>query len=340
MQSQSARQAVLTATYNGKDITAELQRYLLGFTYTDNYAGQLDDLQIDLDDRERLWQSTWSPAAGDTIDARIKTINWRGPNEFAFLPCGKFDVDSGTLSGPPDRYQLRALSLPAGSSASRERRTRAWEKVKLKTLAADIAKSARLVLLYEATDNPLYDRVEQTDQTDLMFLLEQCAREGIAIKVTNGKLVLFDEAEYEGRSPIATLQRNEATSYSFEWSTVDAAYRACELTYTDSKNKTLKVTYTPPDAPQKGPVLRVRDSASSEAEALRVARKRLREQNKNYGRASLALPGDTRMAAGSTITTSGWGRFDGKYIIERAKHTIGGAGAYTTDIEIRKVLGW
>jgi hypothetical protein len=45
------------------------------------------------------------------------------------------------------------------------------------------------------------------------------------------------------------------------------------------------------------------------------------------------------MAAGVTIEVKGWKKFDGKYIVESATHSVDGGG-YTTRIEIRKVLGW
>ena len=78
---------------------------------------------------------------------------------------------------------------------------------------------------------------------------------------------------------------------------------------------------------------------SSQAEALRVARNELRNKNKESGKASLSLMGDVRMAAGMTLTIKGWGKFDGKYIVVSAAHAVSSSG-YTTNIEIRKVLGW
>ncbi|WP_090111022.1 phage late control D family protein [Cohnella sp. OV330] len=336
-----ARQVALTVEYNGKDISETLSESLIRFEYGDNASGLLDDLAITLEDAERRWQGPWSPAEGDTIVARIKTINWDGPNEFKYLPCGKFEIDTCDTSGAPDTVAIGAVSLPAGSTVRRQRNTRAWEKVTLKTIAADVAKTAGLKLRYEAPDNPTYDRLEQREQSDLGFLVEQCAREGIAVKISSGQLVLFDEAVYEAREAVCDLVRgaDAVISHSFNWSIADAAYRACELTYTDTKSKTLKATYTPPGAPKTGPTLKVNESAASPAEALRIAKQRLREKNKNYGKASLSLAGDVRMAASSTINVKGWGRFDGKYIIESARHTVDSSG-YRTDIQIRKVLGW
>lgn len=341
MQSMEARRAVISVDYNGKDISESFAQSLIRFEYGDNASGLADDLAITLEDKDHLWRGPWSPTEGDTIVARIKTINWDGPNEFKYLPCGSFEVDTCDTSGAPDIVAIGALSLPAGATVWRQRNTRAWEKVTLKTIAADVAKRAGLRLRYEAPDNPPYERLEQREQSDLAFLVDQAGREGIAVKVSGGQLVLFDEALYESRAAVCdvVLGVDAVLSYSFNWSVSDAAYRACELTYTNSEGTTLKATYTPPGAPRSGPTLKVNESAASQAEALRTAKVRLRQKNKEYGKASISLAGDVRMAASSTINVKGWGRYDGKYIIESARHSVDSSG-YRTDIQIRKVLGW
>lgn len=339
---QDARRAILAVTYNGKTITKDIAEYLLEFIYNDASSGTLDDIQIHLADRDLKWQNSWSPAEGDSIKAEIQTVNWAKDGETKALPLGTFEVDSVEVAGPPDTVMIKALSLPAGSSARGEKRSKDWEKVTLKTIAADIAKRAKLKLIYEASGNPSYDRLEQSDQSDLAFLNEQAKQEGVAVKIASGSLVLFDEAEYEKKPAVATIERGKdnVISYRFSWGTAYTAYRACEVSYKPPKAKsTIKYTYTPPGAPKTGPVLKVKQQVSSQAEAQRLARNNLREKNKEAGKASLTLVGDIRMAAGLTIDVVGWGRFDGKYIIDNCRHQIDGGG-YTTTMEIRRVLGW
>lgn len=340
---QDARRAVLVLEYNGKIVTEYLADSLLEFTYTDAASGDLDDIDIRLEDRARKWQGPWTAAEGDKIKATIRTVNWGGPGEIKKLFLGSFEVDSGMVEGPPDTVSIKATSLPVYSGARHEKRTKSWEKTQLKTIASEIAKRAGLALLYEATDNPTYDRIEQTDMSDMAFLLDTVKKEGIAAKVSNGKLVLFDEFRYETKPTIAmiTKDKDNVLDYSFSWSFASKAYRSASLTYTDSsKKKTYKATFTPPGAPKSGPVLKLNDQVSSDAEALRTARKRLREKNKEYGKGSLTLMGDIRMATGLTIDIKGWGKYDGKYIIESCTHAVSGSGGYTTSLQIRKVLGW
>ncbi|KAF6636513.1 late control protein [Paenibacillus sp. EKM208P] len=375
----NARRAQVVVNYNGKDITKELSDYLLDFTYTDAEPGTLDDLQINLEDKARKWSGPWSPSAGDRIVAYIKTIGWDKPGEIKRLNCGTFEVDSIDFAGPPDTVSIKAVSLPVTTNVRQEKKTKAWESVTLKSIAAEIAKRAGFMLMYEAHGNPKYDRQDQTDVSDLAFLNDLCKQEGIALKVTGKKLVLFDEYVYEQKPPALTIERgvSDIISYGFSFTTQDVAYAGCEVSYQpaaakkksskkkDDKDKTkaatttdgstskdskkkkekseqpksIKVIYRPPGAPIDGPTLKVSQSVGSQAEALNAARKSLREKNKEAGKATLSLMGNVGLAAGMTITIKGFGRFDGKYIIVSATHAVGSSG-YTTNVEIRKVLGW
>ena len=70
-----------------------------------------------------------------------------------------------------------------------------------------------------------------------------------------------------------------------------------------------------------------------------LAKKSLRLHNKLAKTAVFTLPGDVGLVAGVTVELRGWGGWDGKYIITKAVHTVG-RGGYTTQISIRKVLGY
>lgn len=53
--------------------------------------------------------------------------------------------------------------------------------------------------------------------------------------------------------------------------------------------------------------------------------------------AAIEGPGSASLAAGVTIALSGWGVFDGTYLIESACHRIDRANGYTTAITGRRV---
>ncbi|MCZ8520122.1 MULTISPECIES: phage late control D family protein [Paenibacillus] len=335
-----ARRAELVVVYEDVDVSSSIAEYLTSFSYSDAGSGTLDDLQLTLEDRHQLWQGDWMGKKGDTITAAIRTVNWNKAGEAQLLICGTFEVDGMSSSGPPDVLNIKAVSIPFDSNVRFEKKTRAWEKVKLSTLAKDIAKNAGYKLVFELTDDPEYDRVDQTDQSDLAFLLERAKNEGVGMKVTDGQIVLFDELVYEQQGPVAEIARGagRVLSYSFEDNMADASYVACQVAYQEPRSKkTVTHTYRPPGAPTKGPVLKINERFASIKEADRIGRKRLREKNKNAVKASLKLPGDVRLVTTATVTLAGWKNFDGKYIIESSKHDVGGSG-YTTSLELRKVL--
>lgn len=343
------RRATIVIDYNGTNIDQYLQSFLMSFSYTDAPDGEQDEITLTLDDRDLRWQNAWQPDVGDTIKATITTTNWNKEGDKSKLLCGTFDVDAVEPQGPPDTVVIKAVAIPfAGVDALREKRSKAWEKTRLKTIAQDIAARAKLTLNYQATANPSYDRLDQDTETDFMFLMGIAKSEGISVKVSNRQLVLFNEEEYEKKDTVLTIERGKSRvlSWKFDNTASNTAYSKAVVEYRSStssekqqKKKTVVIRgeYTAPGV--KGPILRITDEeVETTAEANRVAKNRLREKNKQFGRASFTLEGDTRIATGITLEIKGWGKFDGKYIVESCTHTP--TGAYVTSIEIRKVLGW
>lgn len=183
MKTIEARRAELILSYNGFDLSLDVAKDLLDFTYTDAPPGELDDLQINLQDRNNLWQSPdWMPLPGDSLKAEIRTHHWEKEGEVKKLPLGDFEVDSFQLTGAPDTVSIKGVSLGVGSSIRQEKRTKAWEKATLKTIAGEIAKRAGLKLSYNAPVNPTYDRLDQTEVSDLAFYLNKLKRKGCPSK--------------------------------------------------------------------------------------------------------------------------------------------------------------
>ena len=339
-----SRRTVIAVKLDGIDISEDMNKYLLQMTYTDNDEDKTDDLQISLDDREGIWLTEWLDS-GETKGAEISAViiqkNWESDGRDRVLDCGTFQIDSLDGSGPPGAAAIKATALPFTSVVRTAIHTKAWEKIKLSAVAGEIAGKSGMTLMYESSYDPFYTRREQTELSDIAFLQWLCKDAGISLKVTSGFIVLFDAADYEKKPAVMEIKRgmSEVKSYRFGTNTNDTQYKSCHVSYTDPESgQTYEHTYTPSQPPEGSEqVLRINEKVKSKDEARRLAMKRLREKNKNEFQAEFALVGDVRLVAGVTVNVSGWGMFDGKYIIETAGHSVSSSG-YALQIKLRRVL--
>jgi Phage protein D len=343
-----ARRTEINITIDGVDITTDINKHLLQMTYTDHEEDKTDDLQLSLDDREGTWLSNWLAGAdggeestkGAILSAILLQKNWESNGSDRILDCGSFEIDSLDASGPPATVSIKATSLPYSSTVRTERKTKAWEKIKLSAIANEIASKNGMNCMFESSLDPLYIRREQVQISDIVFLQGLCKDAGISLKVTAKTIVLFDEAEYEQKPPVRKIERGiaDVISYRFGTSSNDTKYSKCHVIYTDPKTKQkIEYTYTPRGSDPKGQILEINEKVNTREEARQLAMKRLRQKNKSEFQAEFSLVGDTRLVAGVTVEVNGYGMFDGKYIIETATHNVTASG-YSLQIKLRRVL--
>lgn len=344
-----ARRISVIIKYNNKDISVDISKYLKIISYTDNLSGEADDLQITLEDKAGLWQSTWIPEKGALLDVMLQQKYWQTLSALPqSLRLGLFEIDEITSSGYPSEVQIKAVSVPDNNTLRGTERSRSWEKAKLQVIANDIASAAGMSLFWDTEENPVLDRVEQTEQSDLSFLYAICKDKGLALKISDKKIIVFDEAKYEAEKAKITIvkpgtvYKKESgmkylfvgTGYSLRTKIRDI-YAACRVSYQQGSSKSnIEATYTV--AGKKGKTLQVNEQVESVAEALNLAKKRLREKNKDEVTGSLNMLGNFVLLSGGTVNLLGFGAFDGKYLITRASHDIG--SGYTTNIDVRRCL--
>lgn len=344
-----ARRISAIIKYNNKDISVDISKYLKSISYTDNLSGEADDLQITLEDKAGLWQSTWMPEKGALLDAMLQQKYWQTLSALPqSLRLGLFEIDEITSSGYPSEVQIKAVSVPDNNTLRGIERSRSWEKAKLQVIANDIASAAGMSLFWDTEENPVLDRAEQTEQSDLSFLYAICKDKGLALKISDKKIIVFDEAKYEAEKAKitivkpGTIYKKESgmkylfvgTGYSLRTKIRDI-YAACRVNYQQGSSKSnIEATYTA--AGKKGKTLQVNEQVESVVEALNLAKKRLREKNKDEVTGSLNMLGNFVLLSGVTVNLLGFGAFDGRYLITRASHDIG--SGYTTNIDVRRCL--
>ena len=337
--------------------------YLKSLEFTDALTGQADDLQIVLEDRNGLWLEAWFPDKGATLTASILTKYWNNPTEAEKeLPLGLFEIDEIECSAMPSETKIKAVSVPNNTTLRGEERTRSWEGYTIQKIAQDIADNAGMQLNFSAKDNPTLERVEQTEQSDLAFLDKLCQDNGLSLKVTDNQIIIFDMADMEAAEPSLiflrptvadlsdttvgsgdsnktntgnALKQLKPTSWHFT-SSIRDIYKACTVEHSRGKKKEkISATFTDPTKTE-GKTLLVKKDVKSVEEAERMARKALRDKNKDEVTGSLTCMGDTDLSAGLTVTVKGFGKFDGKYIISRVKHSLG--NGYRCSVDLRRCL--
>lgn len=284
-------------------------------------------------------ETTQKGAEPKLVTAVLVQKNWDGTGKDLTLDCGTFELDSVDVSGPPAKVTLKSTSIPYTSTLRMEKKSRAWEKITLKDIGSQIASESNLQLMYEAESNPTYKRKEQVQTSDIKFLQKLCKAAGMALKVTTLTIVIYDAADYDGKPAIRTFQNggSDILSYKLGTSLTDTAYTSCHVSYTDPDTKeTIEHTYTPDSTTGTGQTLEINEKVNSTEEAMELAKKRLREKNTQEYTASLKVVGDVRLVAGCTVTLKGFQKFDRKYKVTQAKHSL--LGGYTVDLKLKQVL--
>lgn len=359
LQEHIGRRAWLIVTYNGKDISESLAQYVLSFSYTDNLTGQVDDISITLEDRAELWEADWMPERGATLDITICTYNWSDLySEEQDLQLGKFEIDELEVSSAPNVVTIKAvaISISDDSTLRSTLRSHTWENISVQKAANDIAWQNGMKLQWYCDDNPNIDKLEQNDESDLDVLQKICDDAGFALKVTTDTIIIFDVEKFEKEDVYAEyyhpgttilnivenqpkpVQTDALLNYSFKAKIRDV-YKKCHVKYAKDKDKSvIESTFIAPDKKEKeGATLEVHQQVSSQAEADRLAKKKLREKNCEEFTGSFASDGNMGLCAGETIEMIGFGNFSGKYVITQAKHDINSSG-FTSSVEIRKCL--
>lgn len=333
-----ARTARLIAKYESADISKDIAPFLKSFSISEVLGGEADTAEITVEDREELWVGGWFPQRGDTMELSISLTDWTAEGDARQLPFGKFEIDEIGNSAPPNEAKIKMVSIPNNAGIRSVEKTRSWEKVKLSAIGKEIADGAGLEFFYDTEEDPTLERAEQNEESDLSFLLKICKDAGLALKVSDKKIIIFDVKKYEEADPVLTLAKGTSAVKNFDASaTIRNVYKACHVKYKHGdKGEMIEYTYTDPNK-KDGLTLQVNEKVETVEEAEKLAKKKLREKNGEEFSVSLTTPGNFALLASNTVELAGFHIYDGKYLIVKSSHEIG-TGGYTTKIDLRRCL--
>ncbi len=341
LQTLNSRTATLRLTSRGVDMSADIAASVTSFTFTEHGHGKADDIRVKFEDVEGLWKKGWAPDKGDKLTAAIVCRNWLTHGDALTLSCGTFTADELEVAGPPDTATVKAVASYISSPLRQELKTGSWENTTLETVARDIAGRNGLSLFYQG-EAVTFERLEQRQESDLAFLQRVSEKQGLNLKVNDGRITLFDGAKADAQTPALTIARGQSSlsRFSFRTKSMDV-FGGCQVDYWDCKKKRkLGYSYNPASAPNVGHKLKVNKRCESEAEARRIARHELRKANKNEIEGTLDCMGLPTIYAGQVIAVSGFGAFNANFYVETTTHRVDRGAGYTTSLRIRRTLDY
>lgn len=326
---QTTRKARVVLAYRGEPLSQKISQFIESLTYNDVASGASDSISLDLENIDGKWMNEWLPQRGDAIKADIVLYAWEKPGTKQTFKCGKFTIDDLTLKGRPLTMEIGAVSQPAEEGFTGRKRTKTWEKVTVKEIASEIAASAKIALFYEAGTINI-GKIEQSKESDSSFLYSLCSKYGLAMKVFNDKLIIFDEVEYEAKDSVATLSERDFLSWSFNTTTA-GTYTGARVAYTDPDDgKTISFI-----TGKEGRLIDVSVSVESKYDAELQAKAKLRTENKKMNTMTATIIGNPNIVASSIVTVSDLGKLSGDYYVDSVSHSVG--SGYTMSLKMHRV---
>ena len=328
-QTETARYAKLSVKYKGKNLNSTINSQTTSFTYTDVASGSSDSIDISIRNCDKKWITSWLPKKKDKIVPNIILKNWTKNGTSKTFKCGTFAIDDLSFSGRPLTGKISAVSQPAGDGFSVTNKTKTWKSVTIKEIAKKIASSANITLVYEAGSIKI-EEIEQSSQPNSTFLYNLCETYGLAMKVYNNKLVIYDEEKYEKKRAVTTIDETNMESWSYN-DTITGTYTGAKLSYTDSdSDETITVTVG-----TSGRMYECSAQAYSKHDAKLKATAAVNKANKEATTMSVTIPANPKIIASCNVRITGLGKLNGKYFVDAVKHTLG--SGYKMSLTMHKV---
>lgn len=197
-------------TLNSQDITSNFSDRLISLTMTDNRGFEADQLDIELDDTDGKVEL---PLRGAVLTL---WLGWQGS---ALLNKGDFTVDEIEHRGAPDTLTIRARSADFRGTLN-SRREESWHDTTLGELVSTIAKRNKLTAsVADSLKKIPVPHIDQSQESDAVFLTRLADRNGAAVSVKAGKLLFLKAGSAMTASgkpvPQMTLTRSDGDRHQF-----------------------------------------------------------------------------------------------------------------------------
>jgi phage protein D len=327
-------QPAITILANEADITLAIQDRLRSIRFTDSTGMESDTLEIVLADHD--------PAAPLRIPPKGAELELFLGYDASTRRMGLFACDEIEKSGWPGTMTLRARAAiyektPKGKTDLQTQKTRSWPKgTKLGDMVAKIAKEHGMEpAVAKSLKATVLPHLDQTDESDISFLLRVAKTYDAAVKPGGGKLVLAKRGESKSASgedlPVVLMTADQVTDWRYNESSKEAPGGVIAYWH-DTKGARKKEVKVGDDDPTK----RLRHHFPTEAAAKAAAQAEYDKRKRGEIKFSGSLPGDPNLMAEGRLVLSGFGAGpDGEWLLTSVTHELSDNG-YRCQIEAEK----
>lgn len=322
--------AAWTLLYRGVDITSDVDPMAISVTYTDKLHGEVDEIEVTVQDSDGRWRGPWCPEHGDVMQL------WIGREGGALVYAGEFELDEPEIEvgRGGDTMTIRGLAAPI-TAPLRTEKTKEFEDKTAEDIFREVAGDAGLGV--EGSFNETtFRRRTQTRMRPLEFLTELGEDTDHYVSVRGRTVQVHKVDDIDGAAPAATFRPDHR---DFIRATLrfqsEGTFSEAKTTHLHEEEKRLVEGVETDERVKTGDTLRLVERADDEAQATLKAKGRLHQANRNRRSGRLELVGRADMVAGVTVDLEGLGKFDGRYVVDSSSHSLT-RGGYTTSLALKE----
>lgn len=333
----------LSIFYNNNNVTSNLEQYVESITYKSNIVlgelAQYDDLEIVLSNKGGIMLGSNYPLVGSNLSIEITDVYEQTAKYSGFY----IDyVDASISKKGGEKMTIKAstysrLNLLASASFQ------VYNNLTAHQLLQQISNIAKIPVQFDFEDFPLPNNLIQNNISYFEFLHRYFARQyGMTIGIKEGVMYIDSLDTLEGRPSILSLNimdlKNNGVLLSANFvDDISFEHKFVEVKYQNYNSLNAKIkTYEILPNPTNQTVLIAGGIQNDKTEQLQY--NALSGENLRFiVRGVIVIRGNVLIRSGFCIDITGYGAFNGKYMIKSVSLTITKSG-FTQTIEVYKTV--
>ncbi len=320
---------------NEQDITAAIADRLISLRLTDEMGFQSDTLELRLADYDPA-NPIEKPPKGAELEV------WLG-YDGDVQRMGMFVADEIELAGWPGTMTIRARAAayedtPKGKTDLQTQKVRSWQSgVKLGDMVAKIAKEHGMQpAVAKALSGIVLPHFDQTEESDISFLVRVTKQYDAAVKPSGGKLVVAKRGDSKTTSgdamPTITLAATDCTAFHMVESAKESPGTVVAYWHSKAQSKKNEIK-----AGSGEPVKRLRHFYPNAEAATAAAKGELDKRKRGESKLTVSMPGNPNLQAEGTLVLTGFREgINGEWLIKRAEHELDSKGGYSSSVDCEK----